>query len=226
MASEMPRPVAAVIFDLDGVLINSEPHHLQAAYAALATFGVDAPEGFFDAFIGKTDGVLFSHAAKVFGLQQDCAALVAAKHAAYEAAFDQVKPMPGVLPLLDALRDASLPLALATSATAENQQMAFKEFGLAPYFRAVVTSADVTHTKPHPEPYQRAAQKLGLAPAACYVMEDSLNGIRSAARAGCTPIGFTSSFPAQDLLEAGAVATVDRLLDALALILPSPSREP
>jgi beta-phosphoglucomutase len=95
-------------------------------------------------------------------------------------------------------------LALVTSSLRQNQEFAFAKFGLAPLFDVVVTAADVTHAKPHPEPYLTAVVRLGIPATDCLVIEDSLHGIASAQAAGCRTIGLATSYRPQVLAEAGA----------------------
>jgi HAD superfamily hydrolase (TIGR01509 family) len=207
----------AVIFDLDGVIIDSEPLHERATRAAGAEHGIDVPDAVFDAFRGQTDEAIAAHLAE---RADDVApsAILAAKHAAYEALIDDLTLMPRVLDLIQALTAQRRPLALVTSAARRDQERTFARFDLAPYFRVVVTAGDVSQAKPHPEPYQQAVQRLEIAPSACWVIEDSTHGVTAARRAGCHVVGFCSSFAAPALKEAGAHHTIhayDELIHAL-----------
>lgn len=207
----------AVIFDLDGVIIDSEPLHEQATRAAGAEHGIDVPDAVFDAFRGQTDDAIAAHLAEqADGVAPE--AILAAKHAAYEALIDDLTLMPRVLDFIQALSAQHRPLALVTSAARHDQERTFARFDLASYFRVVVTAGDVTQAKPHPEPYQQAVRRLGMASAACWVIEDSTHGVTAARRAGCQVVGLCSSFTAGALKEAGAHHTVqayDELIRAL-----------
>ena len=114
-------------------------------------------------------------------------------------------------------------LGLTTSATRRDQERSFALFDLHAYFEVVVTREDVVHPKPDPEPYRITAERLDVAPAACLVIEDSLNGVLSARRAGCTVAGIATSFSTEQLLQAGARLAADNyeaLADHLALDSP------
>ena len=100
-------------------------------------------------------------------------------------------------------------VALVTSSGKFIQSMTFDEYELWPHFDAIVTGNDVKQSKPYPDPYLLASEKLGLSPQECFVLEDSDNGIRSAVAAGCTTIGITSNFPSEYLISVGAKTTID-----------------
>lgn len=198
----------AVIFDLDGVIIDSEPLHERATRKAGAEHGIDVSDAVFDEFRGQTDEAIAAHLAQQADI--DPASFLAAKHAAYEALLDELTLMPQVLDFIDALDERGLPLALVTSGAPHDQQRVFEQFGLTPYFQVVITAADVTQAKPHPEPYQQAVQQLAMDAGACLVVEDSTHGVVAARRAGCTVVGFCSSFSASALENAGAHLTVEQ----------------
>lgn len=208
-AMPLPAPPRAVIFDLDGVIIDSEPLHERATLAAGAKLGVEVSDEVFDAFRGQTDEAIAAHLTQQ-AEHVDPEAFLDAKHAAYEALLEELTLMPQVLDFMEALRARTWPLALVTSTARHDQEQTFEQFDLAPYFQVVVTAGDVTQAKPHPEPYQQAVQRLEIEPAACLVVEDATHGVMAARRAGCMVVGFCSSFSARALDEAGAHHTVDR----------------
>lgn len=210
----LPRPPHAFIFDLDGVVIDSEPLHEQALRSACAAWDLDVSDALFDEFRGRTDRAIAVHLAEQAPATVDAEALLAAKHEAYDALLDELTLIPGVTDFIEMLDARGLPLALVTSATQHDQRRTFERFGLHGHFPIVVTADDVEQTKPHPQPYRRATDQLGIAASACVVVEDSARGVESARRAGCTVVGLCSSFPAETLRDAGAHLTVERY-DAL-----------
>lgn len=209
----------AVIFDMDGVIIDSEPLHEEAKRRAFAKYGLVVPEEVYQQFKGKTDWDVLLYAAETYGDGSiDVRALIADKQAAYAILVDELQLIPGARAFIQSLADQGVPLALTTSATQRNQHRAFDKFNLHAYFPIIVTADDITHAKPHPQPYLRTVEKLGLAAKACLVIEDSYNGVRSAIAAGCVVVGITTSFEEPKLKEAGAHYVVDTFPQLEAMI--------
>lgn len=209
----------AIIFDLDGVIIDSEALHEEAGRMAMSRYALDATSLDFDAFKGKTEQDVFEYVVEANDVNHvSVADLIALKQRLYGDLLDRLLPVQGALAFIERLAQAGFALGLTTSSLPENQQRAFDKFDLHRYFDTVVTAADVTHAKPHPEPYLTTAQRLGVAPAHCLVVEDSTHGVRSARRAGCRVAGLTTTFGKEALAEAGAEVVVDGF-DELALHL-------
>lgn len=210
----------ALIFDMDGVIIDSEPAHAEAKRRTFAHYDLAVPDTLYDEFKGQTDEAVMEHVAATYGRDGlTTEALLGRKHRAYEALLSEVQPVPGALAFLRQAVERYR-LALVTSATPHNQQRAFDRFDLHVYFEAVVTAADVTEAKPAPEPYARGAARLNVSPARCLVLEDSAHGVASARAAGCDVVGLPTSFSTAQLREAGATRVVesfDELAEALDL---------
>lgn len=197
--------IQAIIFDLDGVIIDSEALHNAAVAATVAAHGVAVPDVLFDEFMGIPDKVLLEHVNRHFlGGRCSVTDLLAEKQLAYLQVAGQVQAIPGALTFIKIARPHFRSLGLATSSLRVNQALAFDAFDLHRYFDVVVTAEDVTRTKPDPEPYQRAAARLGVPASTCVVIEDSFNGIRAGKGAGCQVIGLTTTYPADHLSAAGA----------------------
>lgn len=202
----MSTEYRGLIFDLDGVIIDSEALHNDAVAAAVRAYGAELPASIFDEFMGSPDEVILEVATQRYlGGRIPAATLLETKQRIYLAVSDSVRTIPGALEFIPQARGCFKGIALATSSLRLNQELAFARFDLARWFDAIITAEDVTHTKPHPEPYQRAVARLSLPAAQCVVIEDSLNGVRAARGAGCDVIGLTTSFPAEKLYEAGAL---------------------
>jgi HAD superfamily hydrolase (TIGR01509 family) len=194
----------AIIFDLDGVIIDSEALHNAAVAAALAEFGVSLPQGIFEEFTGTPDEVFLDHASQAYlGGSVPSATLLASKQRIYLQTEDKVQAIPGAVEFLRSVRPHVAATALVTSSLRHNQELAFDRFGLAGCFDAVVTAEDVTHTKPHPEPYLTAVVRLGLPADECLVIEDSLHGVAAARAAGCRTLGLATSYSVEALAAAG-----------------------
>ncbi len=194
----------ALIFDLDGVLIDTETLHQQAKRAAFTRFNLAVPEGLYARFRGRSDEDMARHVTRAYGSAGlDYREVLSAKHEIFSGLHDGIALVPGALDFLRAARARFEKLALATSATRANRGFAFARFGLAPFFDAVVDAEDITRTKPDPEPYRVAASRLGVPAAECRVVEDSVNGILSAKAAGCAVAAIATTFAAEELAPAG-----------------------
>ncbi len=160
-AGRLGRPaVKALVFDLDGVIVDSEPIHLEAFRRALAPFGVTlTDEEYYRTYVAFTDRDAFACA--LAGRPEAVARGVAEKQRIFWELFhDRVQPFPDALALLGRL-PAHLPLALATGATASEADHALRTLGIRQRFAALVAAEDYRRGKPDPEPYRVAADRLG-----------------------------------------------------------------
>lgn len=190
----------ALLFDLDGVLLDSEPLHKEAKREAFARLGRTIPERHFLDFRGRTDEAFAEIVGAELGLTpEERAEVLRLKHALFAEGGKDLPPVPGALPFLAAARKRFGKVALATSATPRMQAFAFDHLGLHPFFDAVVNADDITRPKPDPEPFLLAAARLGAPPEACLVIEDSRNGILSGLAAGCAVAAITTSYTSEEL---------------------------
>lgn len=199
----------AIIFDLDGVIIDSEPLHEEAMRLAFAERGVIIEQELLNAIKGKSDKDIIEDWIRQGAIGTvDVSALILRKHEIYTESLDRLTAIPGAI---DFIREVSevYPLALTTSAIRLSQERAFSDLGLDAYFKLVVTAEDITRAKPDPEPYQLTVARLGFKPEECLVIEDSVNGVRSAVAAGCFVVGLTTSFLPEELRAEGAHLVVD-----------------
>ena len=225
----------AVLFDLDGVLIHSEPVSERALQAAARRFGFEVPDDAMPMFTGLPGHVVYAMVVERFagaaagahtragagagadadadadagsatdaGSKVDAVILRTLSDEIYESWLPDVPEMPGAGNLVRALAAARKRLALVTSSRRRQAETALAVHGLRAHFARVIGAEDVERTKPDPEPYLAAARALGVDPARCVVIEDSLAGCRSGAAAGCHVVGYLSSFPPDQLRDAGA----------------------
>jgi HAD superfamily hydrolase (TIGR01509 family) len=199
--------LAGIIFDMDGVLCDSEPFICEAACRMFAeTHGAKVTAEDFLPFVGTGENRYLGGVAEKYGVTLDLERDKARTYALYlEIIRGRLQPFPGVRDFIAAARARGLALAIATSADRIKLDGNLAEMGLPEStFQACVTGSEVRHKKPHPEVFLTAAARLGLPPARCLVIEDAPNGIRAAKAAGSPCLGLTTSFPSPDLLAAGA----------------------
>ncbi len=208
--------VQAVLFDLDGVIIDSEPLHVKALQATCQYFGFTLREQDIVNFKGWTEAKVASHFIQGHATASSpFNAFIAHKSQIYSRLIrDELTLIEGVVDFMQFCRAKKLRLALTTSALAENTASVLKKFQLAGFFEAIVTGQDVANSKPHPEPYLKTAQKLQIHPHHCLVIEDSIHGVRSGKSAGCRVAGITTSFARRDLEAAGADLVIDTFAEA------------
>jgi HAD superfamily hydrolase (TIGR01509 family) len=211
--------IQAAIFDMDGVVIDSEPIHELSLIVASEKLGRRISWQETKQFKGTTELDCARLLIEITGTtERDLQKIGRLRLEAFRSHYNEVKLVPGVIGFLELCQGAGWPIALTTSASREFQELAFDQFDLSGYFAIVVTGDDVSHGKPHPEPYLKTAEKLGRASSHCVVVEDSTNGVRSAKAAGCPTVGIAISFSKETLAEAGAdlvVGTFTELRTAL-----------
>jgi HAD superfamily hydrolase (TIGR01509 family) len=180
------------------------------------------PPAIFAEFLGIPDEVFLTHASQTYlDGRVPPAELLADKQRIFLQTGDQVVAIPGAVDFIRNVRSQVGRLALVTSSLRQNQELAFTKFGLRPLFDVVVTAEDVTHAKPHPEPYLTAVVRLGIPAGECLVIEDSLHGIASARAAGCRTLGLATSYDVAALAEAGAEIVCTSYDEVWACLLPS-----
>lgn len=182
---KLPRQPRAVVFDMDGVLFDTETLVREAIDAAAPRLGIEMPEAVFLSLIGLGGESSRARLLEHYGGDFDIDAFwKAVDEDFHRLAEGRQYLKAGVIELLDWLDEASIPRAIATSSPHRNVQKNLRTHGLTSRFPVVVAHGDYQTGKPHPAPYLLAAEKLGFAPHDCLALEDSLNGVRSACAAG------------------------------------------
>lgn len=187
-AAPLPFRPEAVVFDMDGLMLDSERAINDCMALAAVELGHVLPETLLLQMIGGGDGLcqrlLAGHIGDAASVE-----LLARTEALYDAVADAgIDHRPGIVDLLDWLVARGIPRAVATSTKRPLAMRKLAAAGLLPYFDAVCTSSDVAAAKPAPDVYLLAAAKLGIPPARCLVLEDSPTGVRAALAAGMTPV--------------------------------------
>lgn len=196
--------LSGVIFDMDGVLIDSHPAHKVAWRRFLSEVGKDVSDSelafvldgrkrqdILHHFLGDLDEQQLSE----FGRRKD---------EYFLALAGTIETVRGLLPFLNELEESRIPKAVATSAMPSRAHSMLTRLALKQRFSAVVTGQDVVHGKPHPAIFQLAGERLGVCPDNLLVIEDAVSGVRAAKAAGMKCLGISSGEHARALLAAGA----------------------
>ena len=206
----------AFIFDMDGVIIDSEPLHSRVKMETFAHFGLPFDEGDLAQYMGRTSVDIFSDVLKKeHRTDVSVQEIVNYKHAHYLelAVGGALEAIPGSLELIARLRAAGVQLALATSSWRRVVDAILVQFDLTEAFASVISGSELPKSKPDPAIYRLSAEALGVDPRKCVVLEDTAAGVAAAKGAGMYCIGFRSPHSGvQDLSRA------DEIVDDLATI--------
>ena len=188
----MEKP-AAFIFDMDGVIIDSEPLHSKAKLDTFAHFGIPFCAEKLPHYMGRTSIRMFGEVLKTTDRHEVTPeAMAKYKHDRYEEILSDgsAKPVEGTLQLIAALRKRGVTMALASSSWRPAIATVLALFGLEDVFAAISSGDDVSESKPDPAIYLLTAKRLGVLPEGCWVLEDTKNGIAAAKGAGMRCIGY------------------------------------
>jgi beta-phosphoglucomutase len=200
----------AVIFDVDGVLVDSYRAHFASWTALYRELGRDYTEAAFAADFGRTSRDILRRTLGEDLSDARIRELDERKEALYrERLREQFPAMDGAVELIDSLAADGFLLAVGSSAPLENITLSLEKLGRAEKFAAIVTGADVTRGKPDPQVFLLAAQRLAISPQCCAVIEDAVHGIEAARRAGMASIALTGTASREQFAAADLV--VDRL---------------
>lgn len=212
---------AALLLDLDGTLVDSEPRHVEAHQEFLATQGIVASDELCVGNIGKGDRSFYQQLIEQHRLPGDATAWVREKTELLMRSY-RIKGLalrPGIHALLDRAFDDGIACAIVTSAERRLCALSLEIAGLERRLPVRVCYEDVSRHKPDPAPYLLAASRFNVPPSRCLVVEDSISGVASGKAAGCHVVGFPGLLDAKQLLAAGA----DRIVGSLAEVLDVPS---
>jgi HAD superfamily hydrolase (TIGR01509 family) len=208
------RSLRGVIFDMDGVLCDSEPFIAEAACRMFAeTYGVKAAHEDFRPFVGTGENRFIGGVAEKYGVKIEITRDKARVYAIYlEIIQGRLEPLPGAREFIAECRRRKLKLAVATSADRIKLDGNLTQIRIPlATFDAIVTGDDVQKKKPDPEIFLLAAKRLGLPPVECLVVEDAESGVRAGKAAGSRCLGLTTTYNAQALTACGANWTASNL---------------
>ena len=199
--------IKGVIFDMDGVIVDSEPMHIEAEKQILLKYGVEISADELRAYTGTTAEFEFTDLIRKYGLKTTVDRLFREKEAVlFELLERRTEPTKGVIKLVKSLKQHGLKLAIASSGHRKLVHYFLRKLKIVSLFDSIVCAEDITRSKPDPEIFLKAARNLGLAPAQCIVIEDSKLGVEAAKRAGIKCLAFRSpSSGNQDLSKADLI---------------------
>lgn len=201
--------IQTVIFDMDGVIVDTEPVHRYAYFKQFDELNIPVTEDMYTSFTGFSTRNTFQKLKEIFVIEQEVEDLIQRKRTIFNDAFDSkadLELLEGVENLIKELYQNGMQLILASSASKVTIERVFSRFKLHEYFTHVVSGEDFPKSKPHPAIFEHASS-LSIAPKEnCIVIEDSTNGIKAAKAAGIFCVGYNSIHSeAQDLSEADVV---------------------
>lgn len=201
----MPE-IEAVIWDMDGVLADTAPHHLRAWQEIFGKRGINFTEEDFKRGFGIRNDAIIRNILGGQVTKDEIEAIAQEKEKAFRRIIGQnVRPLPGALKLLQALNEHGVRMAIASSTTIENIRLIIGGLGIENCFKAVVTGHDVTEGKPSPQVFLLAARRLGVEPENCIVIEDAVAGVVAAKSAGMYCVAVTNTHPEEKLKEADLI---------------------
>ncbi len=219
----MPRSNAkAVIWDMDGVIVDTAPYHFNAWRDIFRKRGVEFTETDFRRNFGQRNDTIIRNTLGENVSQNEIDAIAEEKERNFRKRVRQsIKPLPGAIKLMESLTEHGFKMALASSAPMENIRLLTEGLGINNHFQAIVSGKDVAEGKPSPQGFLLAARRLDVEPEACIVIEDAVAGVTAAKRAGMRCIAVTNTHPRErlaeadlvvDTLEAVKISDLERLL--------------
>lgn len=182
----------AFIFDMDGVIIDSEPIHNKVIAEKLSKHNINVANINFDKLIGMASSEVFSYFIKTYNLPYTAEQMTKDHMIEFKNYIKahHLRPIEGIIPLLDELTKRQIPLAIASSSPLNIIQFVVKCFNIEHYFQILISGEDLPQSKPAPDIYLKTAKQLNIPPKACVVLEDSTNGTIAAKKADMFCIGF------------------------------------
>lgn len=187
--------IEGVLFDMDGVLVDSEPLHLEVERAIFEELGIGISEEEHYAYVGMAPLEVWKSIRRRYDLKTPAETLYRREQNRKLTLFEQreIPLVEGVFPLLQRLYEKGYPIALASSSPRRIIDLFVEKTGVGDFFRFLISAEEVERGKPAPDIFLAAAERLGCSPSDCLVIEDSANGVQAAKAAGMYCIGFQNS---------------------------------
>lgn len=196
----------AIIFDMDGVIINSEPVHFEVEQELLEKLGGKMSKEAHVAFVGTTDHYMWSTLKEQFNLEPAVEKIIKMKKEMFIEKFDEIELMDNFKELMLSLYNEGYPMAIASSNNRKIVNKVVEKFGLSNYMNFIISGEEVHKGKPDPEIFLTAAKKINVNPKCCLVIEDASNGVKAAKAAKMKCVGLENIYSGnQDLSEADLV---------------------
>ena len=212
--------IKAVIFDMDGVIVDSEPIHVEAETQIMLKHGVKITAEELRGYTGTTAEFEFNDLIRKYKLNTTAETLFNEKEdILFKLLKEKTEPTKGVIDLIKKLKQQGFKLAVATSGHRKLAHYYLRKLGLETFFDTVVCAEDITRSKPDPEIFLKAAQRLGVEPSECVVIEDAKFGVEAAKKAGMKAVGYRNpSSGNQDLSKADWITSDFTKLDIQELL--------
>jgi len=196
----------AVIWDMDGVIVDTAQYHLKGWQMVFQKRGANYTEEDFRRNTGKRSDSIIKNVLGEKIAQGEIIAITREKDETFRQLMGQnIRPFPGVLKLITSLKEHGFKIAIASSAPMENIQLITRSLKIHNYFDAMVSGWETTKGKPNPQIFLRAVEKLGVEAEDCIVIEDAISGVTASKRAGIRCIAVTNTTPREDLREADLI---------------------
>lgn len=205
-------PLKAVLFDMDGVIVETEPLHHKAYYTMFEDFGIEVDDELYSTFTGSSTQSVCERLKEKFALDESWQDLAAIKRNYFKHYFDtdpDFDLISGVKELILHYYENGIKLVLASSAHMNTINWVFEKFDLEKYFNAKISGADLKESKPHPEIFVLAAEISGEPKENCMIIEDSTNGIKAAKGAGIFCAAYASQHSKMQDYESADILVYD-----------------
>ena len=201
----------AVIFDMDGVLVDSQPYHFKADIETMSEYGVVKDQKFYEKFAGTLTSDRMRILKDLFKLDIPVEEMVKKREDMILEimAREDIKPVSGIPEFLKSIKNRGLKTAVASSSGYDLIGLILSRLGISEYFDSITSGNDVKRGKPSPDIFLLAAERIGAEPSECLVVEDSENGVRAAKAAGMTALGYVNPTSGNQCLDMADFITDD-----------------
>ena len=206
----------AVIFDMDGVIIDSEPLHTEVVVSLLKRMGADVPLSRIETYIGVSNSRMWTELLRDFALGKTVPEILELQHSENIEILNRKEGLeiPGIRKLMQDLKEKNIPIAIASSSLRDYIEAVVRKLGLEKFIKVIVSGEEVKNGKPHPDIFLKTAEIMGILPENCVVLEDSAHGVEGAIQAGMRVIGFQNPNSGnQNLTKSDRVVSSIELLD-------------